>query len=195
MIDTYSLQKPSYLPVSHVSLTSLEGKGKYLQTMISTLRRMDGTLFEYEVLAKRDPVVVLPITKNHEAILIDQFRYPLMDWELECPAGMPDEGETFEQAAVRELQEEIGYKVGRLLDMGKFASSGGTTTEVARLFLALDCEYVPGSLSRESDECIVVNRVPMNQVVSFLEARQKQGQSMSPKMTTLLWRYIFSLQN
>jgi ADP-ribose pyrophosphatase len=123
-------------------------------------------------------------------ILIDQFRYPLMDWELECPAGMPEAGESFRAAAIRELREEVGYRVGSVVEMGKYASSGGTTNEVARAFLALDCEYEAGSESPERDECIVVNRVPVERVAAFLAVRRSQGQVINPKMAALAYQFL-----
>lgn len=67
-----------------------------MQVMEQTLRRVhDKEIFQWEVLSKKPAVTVLPITPAKELILIDQFRYPIMDWELECPAEtMDQEGDT-----------------------------------------------------------------------------------------------------
>lgn len=187
---TYSLSRPDNIPVTLAKRENLDAGGKYLRLRLDTLQRVDGTLFQYEVLDKASSSVILPITKAGEMILIDQFRYPLMDWELECPAGMPDAGESFRDAAIRELREEVGYEVGQIVDMGRYASSGGTTNELAHAFVATDCEHVPGAEARERDECIVVNRVPLLQVAAFLAARRAQGQIINPKMATLAYGYL-----
>jgi 8-oxo-dGTP pyrophosphatase MutT (NUDIX family) len=61
-----------------------------------------------------DAVVILPIlhSKKHtnlETILVQQYRPPVGQCTLEFPAGLIDKGETAEQAAIRELQEETGF--------------------------------------------------------------------------------------
>lgn len=90
-METYSSKKPDWIPVTRNSLELLPEGGKWMHVMQSTLERIhDKKIFSWEVLVKKPAVVVLPITKNGEIILIDQFRYPLMAWELECPAETMD---------------------------------------------------------------------------------------------------------
>ncbi|KAG9489911.1 hypothetical protein GDO78_005692, partial [Eleutherodactylus coqui] len=61
-----------------------------------------------------DGVAIIPVlqrTLHYECmVLIKQFRPPLGCYCLEFPAGLIDENETAEQAALRELEEETGYK-------------------------------------------------------------------------------------
>lgn len=56
-------------------------------------------------------IVVYAVTKekNPRLLLIKEYRYPLDDMVYALPAGLVDEGETIEEAAIREVQEETGY--------------------------------------------------------------------------------------
>jgi len=49
-------------------------------------------------------------------VLIEQFRPPINKLIIEFPGGLIDEGETAEQAAIRELEEETGFKADGVLD-------------------------------------------------------------------------------
>ena len=54
-------------------------------------------------------VIIMPITKNNELIMILEPRTPIERTVLAFPAGMIEEGESPEEAAIRELEEETGY--------------------------------------------------------------------------------------
>lgn len=59
---------------------------------------------------KAEGIVIYPILKNdpEKIILIRQYRYPLGDYLYELPAGLIDEGENANEAAIREMKEETG---------------------------------------------------------------------------------------
>lgn len=188
----YSLEKPTHIPYTVQSLEPLGARGKYLEIVRQTRRSIStGISADWEVLMKSHAVIVLPITRNNEIILIDQFRYPLMDWELECPAETLDQiGDTPETAAIRALREEIGYRTERLIAMPTYASSGGTTNELAYGFIALDCIPLYTGHARSDDEIIQMNHIPLTEVDRFLESRMSQGQIFNPKMDALLGRFL-----
>ena len=59
---------------------------------------------------KAEGVVIYAVRKEDpgEIVLIRQYRYPVGDYLYELPAGLIDEGETPEEAAIREMREETG---------------------------------------------------------------------------------------
>ncbi len=59
-------------------------------------------------------VVVIPILPNGDIAMIRQFRYSVGEEFIELPAGKLDKGETPEECAKRELEEEIGFKANKL---------------------------------------------------------------------------------
>jgi len=56
-----------------------------------------------------DGIIILAMTADEKIILVRQFRPPLNQFTLEFPSGFMNEGETPQDAAVRELKEETGY--------------------------------------------------------------------------------------
>ena len=63
---------------------------------------------------KADGVMIIPITKEGEIVLIKQYRAPIDDYLYEFPAGMVDPGEDFIEAGKRELFEETGLELCKL---------------------------------------------------------------------------------
>ena len=68
---------------------------------------------DFYTLWQPDWVLILARTKEGKWVMTEQYRHGTGKIALEFPAGIIDKGETPEEAAVRELQEECGYGVKR----------------------------------------------------------------------------------
>ena len=96
-----------------------------------------------ELFQRGDAVgVLLYDSHNHRIGLIEQFRPGALNevrgpWQYEVIAGMVGSGETPEQTAVRELQEESGVVVEKLLPICDYLVSSGGTDEKMHLFCGL----------------------------------------------------------
>ena len=94
-----------------------------------------------ELFERGHAVIVLPYdVKNDSLVLIEQFRIgalqnPNGPWLLEAIAGMIEPGETLEQVAMRESEEEAGLKLTEFWPMLSYQSSPGGSTE--RIYLVL----------------------------------------------------------
>jgi len=90
----------------------------------------------YGVVSTGKAVGVLPFLDEKHVLLVRQFRYVFGEahrWEI--PTGGMHEHETPEQAALRELQEEVGHTAGKLDWLSTCYSSKSILHEVAYLFL------------------------------------------------------------
>src|SRR5690349_16614812 len=65
-----------------------------------------------------DWVNVIPVTRSGEVVLVRQFRFGIWQDTLEIPGGMVDDGEAPADAALRELEEETGYRPRELVPLG-----------------------------------------------------------------------------
>lgn len=80
-------------------------------------------------------VAVLPVIDG-KILLIRHFRHPLRAWSLEVPRGARDPGESAVDAARRELREEIGATLGRVVSVGRLSGAGGICAMVVELMVA-----------------------------------------------------------
>ncbi len=105
-------------------------------------------------------------TSSGRFILTKQFRYAISSKHagniLEIVAGKVDPGETPEQAALRECEEEIGYRVqpGKLTHIASSFASPGYSSELLHLYYAevSDSDKVSagGGLEEEHEEIEIV---------------------------------------
>ena len=75
--------------------------------------------------------MILAVDDGH-VLLVEQYRVPLGSACLELPAGLVGddvEGEEAEIAAIRELEEETGYRARRMVDLGRYFASPGMSSE------------------------------------------------------------------
>ena len=131
--------------------------------------------------------VILAIDAG-EAILVEQYRVPLGRNCLELPAGLVGDdaqGEEVAAAAIRELEEETGYRAERVADLGKFYSSPGMVSEGFTLLRAEGLTRVGGGGGVEGEE-IVVHRVPIAEVPAFVAAKRAEGCAIDVKLLLLL---------
>ncbi len=132
--------------------------------------------------------VILAIDAG-DVILVEQYRVPLGRACLEPPAGLiGDEGdadEAVEAAAARELEEETGYRAGRIEVIGEFYSSPGMVSESFTLVKATELTRV-GDGGGVAGENITVHRVPLADIVGFIAGKRAEGMAIDVKMLLLL---------
>ena len=95
-------------------------------------------------------VCCIPILPNGKIALIRQYRYSIKKVMIELPAGKLDKKETPEQCAIRELEEEIGYKANKLTFLTNIHPAIGFANEKMWLYLSENLEKTNQKL--DSDE-------------------------------------------
>jgi ADP-ribose pyrophosphatase len=131
--------------------------------------------------------VILAVDEDH-VILVEQYRVPLGRQCLELPAGLvgdEEEGEKAESAAIRELEEETGYRAERMVELGRFHASPGMSSEGFTLLRAEGLARI-GEGGGTGGEEIEVHRVPLGEVPAFVASRRALGVAVDVKLLLLL---------
>lgn len=88
-------------------------------------------------------IIVIPVTKEQEIITVIEPRVCIKNGVgVGFPAGYIEENETPEEAAIRELQEEIGYQPEQLIPLISFYQDEGISSAYNHAFLARNCQKV-----------------------------------------------------
>ena len=128
---------------------------------------------------------IVPLTDNDEVVLIRQFRPPVNGFVVELPAGLVDKGESFEDAAHRELAEETGYRAGKLHFLTDGPMSSGASAEILTVYVATGLIYV-GIGERDETEDIEVITVPLESLSERLDELRNKDNHIDLKIYGLV---------
>jgi len=142
-------------------------KGRVITLDIHEVRLPDGNLSKREIIQHPGAVAIVALDPDQNVLLVRQFRLAANKILYEIPAGTLEPGEPSDICAERELQEEAGYKPGKLESLGGFFVAPGYTTEYIHLYLAT--ELSPAQLKGDDDEFIEAHRVPLTEALAMVE--------------------------
>lgn len=136
-------------------------------------------------------VFVAAVTEARELVLVEQYRVPVGERTLELPAGIYGDaespaGETPEQCALRELEEETGYrgKAAKVLLYGPVAP--GLADEMMYLVRVAGLAKVHGG-GGVGGEQITVHAVPLKDVPAWLQRKRAEGFQVEPRIYAALY--------
>ena len=145
-------------------------EGRILSLREDTVELANGRRARREVVEHADVVAIVPVDAAGRVLLVRQYRLPAGQVLLEVPAGGVDPGESVEEAAQRELQEETGQRAARWRRLGGFFVSPGYCTEFIHAFLAE--ELSEGVVEADFDEQIAVERVSLGEALRLVQSGQ-----------------------
>jgi 8-oxo-dGTP pyrophosphatase MutT (NUDIX family) len=126
-------------------------QGRYFAIVVDG----DGT----EYVRTGDEVLVVPLTAQGEVLLISEPAPAFGGAALVLPGGETEAGEPFIDTANRELQEEIGFRAGRIDSLGELRPFSKYLTVRSFVYLARD--LVPSRLVGDEGYDITVQPVPL----------------------------------
>ena len=128
--------------------------------------RTNDIIYREHVLAGH-AAIIIPETDDGKFIMIREPRTPVGIKVLAFPAGMIEKGETEEEGAVRELEEETGYKARKIKKLREVYPAIGYSNEKTIIFLAKDLVKTHRHLDETED--IEVIEIPIEEVKKMLD--------------------------
>jgi len=138
----------------------------------------------YTIIEHPGYAVIVPLLDDGRVVMERIYRYTLQCTQLECPSGGLD-GEPPEVAARRELEEETGYRAGRLQSLGSYSESSGLSDAIGHFFLATELTN-DGQLCRENTEQMELELIPLEELY---QAAVQQQLSDGPTALAILLAY------
>ncbi len=143
----------------------------------------DGSVKKKAMIALTDVSVVVPITNDGKILVERHYRYSADTWTTEVPAGKVDDGESPDQCAARELEEETGYKAREMKRIASFYVMPHRSNYKIHVYLATGLSKTRQRL--EKDEFIEVREETLDNLMLML----KNGELVDQKTATALLYY------
>jgi ADP-ribose pyrophosphatase len=163
-------------------------QGRKFAVRVDTISPPNGSSYRREIVLHGGAVVMIPVDKDGNILLVKQWRRAVNRILVELPAGTLEKDEDPAECARRELQEETGYSPGKLTPLGGFFSAPGFCSEYLHLFLAEDLRE--SRLEADEHEYIELVSKSPEEAFQMIE----QGQIQDAKSVAGITRYYLRQQ-
>jgi 8-oxo-dGDP phosphatase len=130
----------------------------------------DGERFWHHVVRLHRAAVMVLVDDHERVLMMWRHRFVQDKWGWELPGGLIDEGEEPEQTAVRELEEETGYRAGRVKLLAAYQPMVGMVDSEHFIFVGRDPERFTGPV--EVNEADRIEWVPLASVPELISSGQ-----------------------
>ena len=157
-------------------------KGLVFELERDRLREANGLEIVREVVRHNGGAGALPLFDDGRVALVRQYRHPARAELLEIPAGKLEPGEAPAVCAAREVEQEIGWRAGRLEKLCEFYTTPGFCEEKLHIYLATELQ--PAAQQLDEDELVEVVYLPSAEALQLALA----GEIVDAKtIIALLW--------
>jgi ADP-ribose pyrophosphatase len=139
-------------------------QGRIIRVAAETVTLPNGGVARLDVVRHPGASAVVPVKDDGTVLLIHQFRHAVGGYLYEVPAGTLAKGESPDACAMREVEEETGYRAGRLVRLGSIVTAPGFCDEQIHLYLATRLEQTRQSL--DHDEVLTVIEMSLDEAMA-----------------------------
>jgi ADP-ribose pyrophosphatase len=150
-------------------------EGRIFTVTVESITTPKGSKLDAEIVRHPGSVVLIPLTKDGEIILVRQYRHAIGRWAWELPAGSLKRGEDPQKAASRECHEEIGLIPSQLEPVGAFFPTPGYCDEEMNFYKATGLRPPgPGdeAAQQDEDEDIETRAFSIEQLRSMIKSNE-----------------------
>lgn len=154
---------------------------------IAEVRLPDGVEFEQYVL-RMPASATVAVVREDSVLMLWRHRFVIDRWVWELPGGYLDDGENPAAAAVREVEEETGWRPGPVERLASFQPMVSTIDSENVVFLAHGAEETGGG--RDVNEAKKVGWILLDDVPTMLARGEIVGSTSVVALLSVLNRRL-----
>lgn len=143
--------------------------GRIISLKIDEVELPNGKTAKREIINHPGAVAIIAITDDQKLIVVEQYRKALERSIVEIPAGKIEKGEDPKNTAIRELEEETGYRAASFTYLQTFATSPGFADEVIHLYVAKNLSVVEEKAALDEDEFVELMEITVEEAEQMMQ--------------------------
>ena len=140
--------------------------GKIIKVRVEDILRPDGKQAKRELIGHPGGVGMIAVTPEKKVLTVTQYRIACRKNILEVPAGKLEYGEDPLTCGIRELEEETGYRAGKVQHLGEYYPTPGYCEEKINLYLATELTKTEQNL--DEGEFLKVEEFPLDDLFQMV---------------------------
>lgn len=161
----------------------LVAKGAIIDYYQDTMQIPNGMTAKWDFIMHKGAAACVAVKKNGNLVMVRQYRNALERETIEIPAGGLNQGEDMRTAALRELEEETGYRAGKCSFLLSVRTTVAFCNERIDIYLAEDLEE--GKQNLDEDEYLEIVEYPLCQLLDLID----QGVIQDSKTVSAILAY------
>ena len=158
-------------------------QGKIFSLLRDEIKLPNGKTAIREYISREGAAAIVAADDQGKIFFVRQYRHPVKQSALELPAGTLEKGEDPKECAMRELEEEIGWKAQDLELLTSMYTSIGVSSEVLDLYLAKG--LTKGTQNLDPDEFIEIEKYTLDEALEMI----KKGEIKDAKTIVGVYMY------
>lgn len=144
----------------------LQCEGHITKYYKDTIELPDGNTAIYDFVGHNGAAAAIGVLNDGKLLMVRQYRNALDRFTLEIPAGGLEPNEPTINAAARELEEETGYKCGKIEKLITIRTTVAFCNEKIDIYLATDLKETQQHL--DDGEYVDVKAYDLDELISMI---------------------------
>jgi ADP-ribose pyrophosphatase len=144
----------------------LVSKGSIIDYYKDTIEINGDKTAKFDYIHHKGASAMIPVDSDGQIIMVRQYRNAIDSYSLEIPAGSLNKGEDNLTCAIRECEEEAGYKPGRVAHLLDLYTTVAFSNEKICIYYGEELTKTKQNL--DDDEFIAIERHPLGELVEMI---------------------------
>ena len=168
---------------------TLVANGAIIDYYQDTMKIPNGNTAKWDFIQHKGAAACIAVKENGNLVMVRQYRNALERETIEIPAGGINPGEDMQTAALRELEEETGYKAGKFSFLLSIRTTVAFCNERIDIYLAEN--LIPGKQELDEDEYVDIVEYSLDELLAMID----EGTIQDSKTISALLAYYRKLHS